>query len=365
MSQWLKRSKLVKLSLMVLLVCSFGQAALSEDLLDEEQVAKLVAVAWKDKPNSIDATIYQTITKPAKSPQQIREMLEDVFAKKERSWILQKYESNSRARTIMLDKLNRTIEMNVERLIKEQKTPRRMKMRIRISNGRERHDIAYADTPDVLLGPNTPYESSNVDLGKHAPGDIRAFEYSHDTKEAKIHSGGWAASHIEDWAGLPSAMRLGLKVLLGKRTNSGLYVPDSDKIRGIERTGTFLDRFRVAIGPDPNAPDTRVRIEVKDPDSPAMNVFIHDRNDYSRVYSMKSYRPKTGHLSRVRECRNFDSQGFPHNATVIEYDADGKLKKKEVYRVEKVELNPVIPDEVFKFNPPEGYKVTDLRSKKP
>jgi outer membrane lipoprotein-sorting protein len=48
---------------------------------------------------------------------------------------------------------------------------------------------------------------------------------------------------------------------------------------------------------------------------------------------------------------------------VIEYDADGKLKKKEVYTFEKVVLNPAIPDEVFEFHPPEGYTVKDLRQK--
>jgi hypothetical protein len=80
---------------------------------------------------------------------------------------------------------------------------------------------------------------------------------------------------------------------------------------------------------------------------------------------VKSYLPTTGDLSYVRQCSNFDSRGFPHNATVIEYDVDGKLKKKEVYKVWKVQFNPVIPSEVFEFRPPEGYKVTDLRSKKP
>jgi len=130
MSQSLNKGKLIKLSLTVLLVCSFGQAALSENLPDEEQVAKFVAAVWKDKPNSINATIYQTITRPPKSRQQIRERTEDVFAKK-KSWILQKYEPNSPARKVMLERLNRDIEMNVERRMKEQQTPTRMKKRIR------------------------------------------------------------------------------------------------------------------------------------------------------------------------------------------------------------------------------------------
>lgn len=363
MSRSLNRDGLGKLLLMVLVVCCSGHTALSESLPDAEQTAKLVAAVWKDKPKSIDATVYETITRPPKSNQQIREKVEDVFAK-ERNRIIEKYEPDSHARSIMLEKLNHMIEMNVERQIEEQKTPRRMKMRIRISNGRERKDITYADTPDVLLGPNTAYETSTVDLGKGAVGEIRAFEYDHDANEATIHDGGWVASNIEDFTGLPHTISLGWKMLLGKRTSSGLYVSDSDKVREIESTGVIFDRFRLAIGPDPNAPATRDRIEVRDPESPGGPVLICDRNDYSRVYSIRSYQHKTGRLLRVRECSNFDSQGFPHDATVIEYNVDGTLKKKEVYRVETVELNPVIPNEVFEFRPPEGYTVHDLRTKK-
>lgn len=363
MSQSLNRGKLATLSLLVLFVCSYGQAALSEGLPDEEQVAKLVAAVWKDKPDSIDATIYKTITRPAKSRQQIRERIEDFFAK-EKSWILQKYDPNSHGRTVMLEELNRTIEMNVERIMKEQQTPTRIKRRIRISDGRERRDIAYARTPDVPLGPNTPFESTVVDLGEHVQGDIKAFSYHHERKIANIHTDGWKASHIEDLTGLPFRITISLKVTMGTKASSGLYMPDPDKIQEVKRTGFLLNTFRLTIVPDPNAPAKRDRIEMRDPDYPVGTVLICDRNDYSRVYSVKSYLPTTGHLSYMRECSNFDSQGFPHNATVIEYNIEGKLKKKEIYTIEKVELNPVIPDEVFKFNPPEGYKVTDLRSKK-
>jgi len=323
-----------------------------------------VAAVWKDKPNSIDATIYQTITRPAKSRRQIRERIEDVFAKK-KSWILQKYEPNSPNRKVMLKRLNRDIEMNVERRMKEQQTPTRIKNRIRISDGRERHDVAYARTPDVSLGPNTPFESTFVDLGEHVDGDIKAFNYHHDRKIAHIHTDGWKASHIEDLMGLPPFISIGCKVAMGTKTSSGLYTPDPDKIQEVKRTGVVLDTFTLTVVPDPNAPATRDRIELRARDYPVGTVLICDRNDYSRVYYLKSYMPTTGHLSYMRECSNFDYQGFPHNATVIENNIKGKLKKKEIYTIEKVELNPVIPDEVFRFNPRPSYKVEDLRLKKP
>ena len=47
--------------------------------------------------------------------------------------------------------------------------------------------------------------------------------------------------------------------------------------------------------------------------------------------------------------------------TEIKYERDGTFKEMSVYKIVKVELNPSISDEVFKLQPPEDYKVTDLR----
>jgi len=79
---------------------------------------------------------------------------------------------------------------------------------------------------------------------------------------------------------------------------------------------------------------------------------------------MEVCNPGTGELLYIKEFSDFDSQDFPRKATIIEYDLDGKLKKKEVYIVEKVELNPLISEEVFQFQPPQGYKVQDFRTEK-
>ena len=363
MSKSLSKGKLARLPLVVFLVCSFGQAALCEEFPDEKQVKKLVAAAWKVRPDRIDATLYKTITKPPKSRQQIRAEVEDFFAQ-DKTQILQEYEPNSHGRTVMLEQLDRTIQTNVERIMKEERTPTRIKKWIRISGDRERHDIAYARTPDVSLGPNTPFERTFVDLRRDPVDDIKGFSYHHEMKEATINNKGWKPSHIEDLAGLPLRISTVLKVIMGTKTGSGLYVPDPNKIQEATRTGILLDRFRLTIVPDPNAPATRDRIELRDFNYHVGTVLICDRNDYARVYSLKSYLPTTGQLLYTRECSNFDAQGFPHNATVIEYEMDGNLKKKEVYTIVKVQLNPSIAEDVFEFRPPLGYTVTDSRTQR-
>ncbi len=104
-----------------------------------------------------------------------------------------------------------------------------------------------------------------------------------------------------------------------------------------------------------------------DPNYFPTTVLICDKKDYSRTYRTEFRIPTTttNQVILLRECIDFDSQGFPHNITEIQYDKNGNFVKKSVYRIKKVELNPVIPDEIFKFNPPEDYKVTDFRTKKP
>lgn len=61
----------------------------------------------------------------------------------------------------------------------------------------------------------------------------------------------------------------------------------------------------------------------------------------------------------IRECSDFDSQGFPHYITEIHYDKNGNFKEKSVYRITKVELNPSINNEVFASNPPEDYQIME------
>jgi hypothetical protein len=89
--------------------------------------------------------------------------------------------------------------------------------------------------------------------------------------------------------------------------------------------------------------------------------MICDRKDYSRVYRTEIRVPGVDQILYLRECDNFDAKGFPHSVTEIQYDPEGNLVEKSVYRIVKIDLSPVIPDEVFAFDPPEDYEVRDRR----
>jgi len=339
----------------------------------EEQVTKLAAAAWKEPVHTIDVTLYKDVTKPPKSVEELRQMFEDAFNKG-------KGRPKENLSPAELEMRNRDIQLNVEREVNAQEVGRKIKERIRISGHRQRIDqvlgwpkmvllqgTPYEEVrPEVVLGPNTPYEMTYVNLGDKRKGDYTSFAYYHANKTARItnnRNSMWAQSDIIGMLAPPGIfITFQRQIGVNKGTTSQpIFVPDPNKIQKITSTGILAGNRRLTIGPDPNNPDSRDRIEIKDPNSPGGIVLICERKDYSRVYYSDIRNPLTGKLLVTKECSNFDAQGFPHNATVIKFDMDGNLKEKEVYTIEKVELNPDIPDEVFEFRPPEGYDVVNLR----
>lgn len=368
----------VNIKILILLTCCIHSSAkeVPYDLPTEEQVIKLVEAVWKEPPQSIDVTLYKDITKIPKSAEEIRKMFEDFFNKKEGP-----KENLSPAE---LEMRNRDIQLNVEKTINEQKVGRRMKQRIRINGYRQRTDQVTAQSkmvllegtsheytrPEVLLGPNTPYDMTLVNLGDKHKGDYTSFAYYHRMKGATItdkRGSRWKRSEISRLACLPEIICLWLKIMLGQKQDTPtdpVYVPDNQKLDKLSTDE--LEKINVRICPDTNAPDTMDRIEIRIPKDSveAGNIIICDREDYSRIYYYEVRNPLTGQILFTRRCSNFDSQGFPHNATLVQYNENGSIKEKEVYRIAKVQLNPSIQDDVFLFRPPVDYKVTDFRSEK-
>jgi hypothetical protein len=353
----MKKSKIFIL-LLVLFICSLTYAKADDGFPTEEQIQNLVTAAWKEHPESIDVTFYLEWTRPSKPTEQIRREVEEDFEK-------DMIASGENPHPILDERTKESIEHNVQRRIKIQQFPRLIKKRIRISNHNQRVDQVIAK-PGEGLDPNMPFDGTYVNVGERNNKDFFSFEYEHKIKSAIIKNKGFVRRDPAGVAYMPSGiswlLKSGLGVNQGTKTNPD-FVPDPNKIQEFARTGILANRFIFKIFPDINAPDTRDRIEIKDsnfPNDPG-NIMICDRADYSRVYYYKACLPTTGKVLYIRECSNFDSKGFPRNITEIQLPDDSNLMEKSGYRIEKVELNPVIPDEVFKFQPPDDYEVDDQR----
>jgi hypothetical protein len=350
----------IALLLFVLFACSLAYAQVNNGLPTEEQVDKLVVAAWKERSESIDVTFYLEWTRPPKPEEQIRLEVEESF--KEDIAAL-----GDNPHPILVERTKASMERNIQRRIKIQQFPRLIKKRIRISGHNQHTDSVIAE-PGGVLEPNVPFEGTYVNVGNRHSQDFFSFDYNHKIKLATIkNESGWAKRDPAKFAymplGIPLIIRAGLGDNKGTQADP-FYVPDANKIQEYSRTGILnisTEQFQVKIVPDPNNPQTRERIEFGLLRYPERDVIICDRKDYSRVYHAEFGIPTTGKIVYRRECSNFDSKGFPHNITEIQYDKDGNFVKKSVYRIINVDLNPSIPDEVFKFKPPDDYEVDDQR----
>lgn len=358
--------------LLVFFICSLSCAiAESNGVPTQEQVAKLASAVWKEPIESIDITYYKDYTGIPIPIEQIRKEVEDYYAKQDES----QGQSKENLKPYEIERRNKNIEANVEVRTEAQKFPRKIKERIQISGDNQRIDFVKVG-PDEPLDLNTSFVHTFINTKDATSGEFISYHYAGDMDTAFIEETKWAKNTVAQFAGIPLPSVLTIQAFLGidKGTRtSPQFIPDPNKIQELAQTGLgTIDSvygikaekkvvYKVSIYPDPEAPDTRDKIELGMPDYFPMIVIICDRKDYSRVYRFEIPIPAKNQVAYVRECSNFDSQGFPYNVTEIKYDIDGSFQEKSVYKIEKVQLNPIISDKVFEFNPPEGYIVNDRR----
>lgn len=368
------KSSNILVLLLVVLACNFIYAA-SENIAipTEEQAQKLAAAAWKEPIKSIDVTFYKDFTTVPMPVEQIRKKIER-FADEElgsRSLNeLNPYEIESR---------NKFIDKNIKNWFERQKFPRKTKERIRISVDDWRSDFVTVG-PNEPLGPDTSYVHTFVTTKDTNTGEFVKYHYTSEMNAVFIDTTMRAKQDITRFAGIPFITKMSLQLFLGldqgSTPKSLNYISDPNKMEDLVRTGltkivpieakyagnTMV--YRIGIHSDTNFPETRDIVEIGDINHFPTTILICDREDYSRVYRTEFHIPTTNKLIYLRECNNFDSNGFPHNITEIKYDKNGNFLEKSIYKIIKVELNSSIPADVFEFHPPKGYKIIDHRPKK-
>lgn len=369
----MKWSKILVL-LLVVLACSFTYSGSENiNIPTEEQVQKLAAAVWKEPINNIHVTFYKDYTKVPKSIEQLRKEAEEIADEEYKGRSIDELTSYE------IERRDKFIEINLKNWVENQKFPRKSKCQLWISGDNYRIDRVEVG-PNEPLGSNTPFVYTLVHTKDATTGEFVRYHYAGNMNTVFVNTGKWAKEDIAQFAGIPFATALTLQLFLGidqgSTPKSLNYIPDPNKMAELARTGLATIEpkkakakgnkivNRICVRPDPNASDTRDVIEVGDPNYFPSAILTCDRNDYSRIYRTEFHIPTTNQITYIRECNNFDSNGFPHNITEIKYDRDGNFVEKSVYRIIKVELNPSIPDKVFEFHLPEGYKVVDYRSKK-
>jgi len=370
----MKRSNILIL-LLVVLACRFTYAT-SENITipTEEKVQKLVTATWKEPIKSIDITFYKDYTKVPKSVEQLRKEAEEIADEE------YKGRSIDELTPYEIERRDNFIEINLKNWVEKQNFPRKAKCQLWISGDNYRIDTVEVG-PNEPLGPNTPFVHTFVYTKDATTGEFVSYHYAGEMNTVFVNMGKWAREDIAQFAGIPFATALTLQLFLGtdqgSTPKSPNYIPDPNKMAELVRTGLtkIVHReakyagnttvYRIGIHPDPKFPDTRDIVEMGDINHFPAAVLICDRKDYSCVYRTEIHIPTTNKIIYIRECSDFDSNGFPHNISEIKYDKDGNLSKKSVYKIESVKLNPTIPLEIFEFHQPKDYKLVDNRPKKP
>lgn len=360
------------LSVVIVLCSVLYSTIVMGDPPSREQALKLAQAVYREEPHSLDITYYDEMTTPGESEAEVRQTIERAW---EQMWGPKESLSASDR-----EALERNIQLGVELNVKRTASARTSKCRIRTSGQYYyRSDVVVSEprmtllegtdhetvVPEKVVGPNTPYEITVVLIGEEGTSGHARCQYFHKAKTGTISDGQGKVNTSKGFDFMRFPSNLVLKMLLGKKeqTASGtVYAPDDGKLKVLGETGK-LGRTIISTGPDPNAPDTRDRIETRyEGTSHVAMAMVCDRGDYWRVHYVRINNPLTGAPAFTRQSSGFDEQGYPHEVTTVQYGLDGSLKEKDVYRIDRIEVNLSVPDEVFEDRPP-GYKISDLRQK--
>jgi hypothetical protein len=109
-------------------------------------------------------------------------------------------------------------------------------------------------------------------------------------------------------------------------------------------------------------------LQCKNPANDKLRYIVYlDTSNWQLCRKIERYNNTSGLLSQITEYKAFEQIGdgsFPYPRSVIRryFDKDGKEERSEKINIENVEIGIPIPDEVFKFNVPSDYTITDMRS---
>ena len=364
----------------ILSVC-FSSNLLAEKyrLPTQQQVQKLVAAAWKPPPRSIDVTYYSTIKDNTKTEEKLRKFYKEVFGRE--------YGPDEELNSNMLARKEIDIQSNVDsELAEQQQGGRKVKYRVRCDGNSYRVDRVDGRPertirtilkgaareefqPGKKLDANTPFELSAIETPAATNG-FKRYTYFHGLKVAEIEQMERSPTTVEN-SKIMNVLRMPnasiLKMKLGTRNNESATEPyDINEPKMEQLCSGTLEGIRVEIRPDPNEPDAKDRIEISlynnEIDLTYTSLMICAKDDYSKVYYCQTPNPASNKPPVfTKTCSDFDAWGIPHNVTQLIYDGRGDVRLHETYKIENVRLNIPIPKEVFEFNPPDNYVVTDYR----
>jgi hypothetical protein len=258
----------------------------------------------------------------------------------------------------------KNIQINVENILKEQEIGVNIRKRIRWTGNQKRIDQITIKPEDwnqsifaselIESDVNGAYDGTSIVNGQTG---ITCY---HATKTMEIRRREKELMKRDDLYDIIDSPLSALKELLADRQSDSIkgVVISQEKLDTLSRTGK-IDNTEIKICTEPNTIQHRERVEL-DVNQVPLAIFICDSNDYSLIYYTEVRMPITGKLIYIKECNDFDSQGIARNVAVTKYELDGSLKERKIYKILDVNINAVLSEDLFTFNPPEEYEIIEV-----
>jgi|GEM_PF-3267254 len=317
-----------------------------------EEVATLAAAAWQELPESVDVTFYiERHLRPMK-PAEVEKSVRYAYDMTDKD--APKTSSEEREKDIAAE---------VKRIIQERQQPRYSRQRVRTQGHLYRMDdtALMNENDQVSASPSNTY----VNGGTGVAGDRTHFVYDHGEKTATLFTSKsrWQQQRVEEWSGMTTRAKILFKSMLGS-VEQKEWIPSAEKMR--EAAEGAQEHFLLDINPVEGRQD-RIKISVtftKYPDNPLL-VLVSDAQDCAKVYEAVFYDPQTGTAREKIQRDDFAPNGFAQSIHRVVYAKDGTITTEHKIIVEKLEVAPDFPEDLFRFRAPEGYAIVDRRFKTP
>lgn len=333
--------------LFIMFVCLIIGGNSEAGELSREQVMKLTEAIWRNPASSIDITFYRELKKSMLSEEDARKKAEIV------------YEPPGDTQT------EEEKELEIQKIVKEildGAKPKFMEARIRIKEHLYRFDQTVI-TLKTDNQPETRREFTYVNRGNPKEKDYTHFFYDHKSKYATIFNNKhmWSKHEMLDYIGLPKSLRAILRKLLGERAedNLGVLMPSADKIENLIKGE--LEDLEISTAKIPAQQSVKLDFVFPKISENVIYSIIVDENDYLKVFNYNAFDLETGILLSERKCDNFNSDNYPQQIQLSEYDRKGNLKKEEKVGVMEIMINPSFSPKTFSLEVPSDYTLFDQR----
>ncbi len=336
----------------------------------DAEMQALSDFAFQVRPEQGDITVYRTQRLPAGEPpaaalQKVTEGIrtaETALAEQDR-----KYGKKSTP-----EELEQRIAGAIAKWKQQQAVPLILKQRIRVNGFRYRLDqVTSRDVPGITV--DTDYVDTYVNMGNPLEQDHNTFHLSLNAKHAfrdNREGTRWAQDSMLDVVGVSFATEFFLKGVLGELLEAN------------GKKQLTLDAKKMARLMNDSDPD--IRIDVSRPSEKAMakKVTLSGRDsfyqrvklsppanrtlleltfdDQWRCLAEKVYAAANGTVVATMTREEFDGKGVPRIVKRATFEPSGDFKLSESTIVLAYATDP-IAEEVFEFNPPEGFSVVDNR----